>query len=248
MWFDPGCLLLHVHCIDLYNQMNKPLFILLCVFCCIQSHAQRGFAFNRLSTEDGIGLASNDVRSIYQDKKGFIWVGTANGLQRFDGSKFIHFSTKGDPMPHTLVTQIIPEDSNRLFLSMVTVHEFGIFDPVSFEYRKIPLKPGKEISSRADYLPWKDNEGNIWLTVTRHGLMRYDKKQRAFVDDNRFDLPKGWETVVRTVFVDSVKKQTWFCTDSGLCVYNKAANRTWYKKYNPGRLPIFFNSQLQTGM
>ena len=47
--------------------------------------AQRGFTFNRISTDDGIGLSSNVVYSIYQDKKGFIWTGTANGLQRFDG-------------------------------------------------------------------------------------------------------------------------------------------------------------------
>lgn len=230
------------------RQMSKPLLILLYICCCIQSHAQRGFAFNRLSTEDGVGLASNDVRSIYQDKKGFIWVGTANGLQRFDGSKFIHFPTHGDPMPHTLITQIIPEDSTRLFLFMGAIHEFGIFDPVSFEYRKIPLKPGSEISPRADYHPWKDNDGNIWLTVARYGLMRYDKKKRAFVDDGRFKLPKGWQTIVRSVFDDSVKKQTWFSTDSGLCVYNKATNETWYKDHNPAHLPIFTNSFVQAGI
>lgn len=228
--------------------MKKPLLILLYVVCCLQTYAQRGFAFNRLSTEDGVGLASNDVRTIYQDKKGFIWVGTANGLQRFDGSKFIQFSTTGDRMPHTLITHIIPEEENRLFLSMAAIREFGIFDPVTFKYKKILLKPSKDISLRADYRPWKDAEGNIWLTVTRYGLMRYDKSQHAFVDDNHFKLPKGWETGLRSSFDDSVKKQTWFCTDSGLCVYDKITKQTWYKLYNPKALPILANTSLQEGI
>lgn len=228
--------------------MIRLLLILSCIGCSICTYAQRGYAFNRLSTEDGIGLASNDVRSIYQDKKGFIWVGTANGLQRFDGSKFIQFSTTGEAMPHTVITSILPEDSSRLFLSMGAIHEFGIFDPVSFEYRQIPLKPSKEISPRAEYQPWKDIDGNIMLSVSRHGLMRYDKSQRGFVDDNRFKLPAGWQSVVRSVFIDSVKKQTWFCTDSGVCVYNKASNETWHRNYNPRQLPLLANTRLQTGI
>lgn len=228
--------------------MNKPLLILLYVLCCINSHAQRGFAFNRLSTEDGIGLASNDVRSIYQDKKGFIWVGTANGLQRFDGSKFIQFSTTGDPMPHTLIAQIIPADSGRLFLFMSTIHEFGLFDPVSFVYKKIPFKPSREISGRADFYPWKDADDNIWVNVRKYGLMRYDKKQQVFVDDNRFRLPNGWETGVRTAFDDNERKQTWFCTDSGLCVYNKTTNETWHKNYNPQNVSVLNNREIQDGI
>lgn len=228
--------------------MYKPILILIWLCCCMQANAQRGFAFNRLSTEDGIGLASNDVRSLYQDKKGFIWVGTANGLQRFDGSKFIQFPTTGDPMPHTSVTQIIPEDSSRLFLSMGSIHQFGLFDPVSFKFSSISLKPSKEISPRADYFPWKDSEGNIWLNVSKHGIMRYDKTQHVFTDDNHFRLPKGWETSIRSAFDDSIKKQTWFCTDSGLCVYNKSTKETWSKNYNPGLVSLFTNSGAQTGI
>ena len=65
--------------------------IILSLLFCLPVHARQGFAFTHFSTADGTGLASNMVGSIYQDEKGFIWVGTANGLQRFDGSKFIEF-------------------------------------------------------------------------------------------------------------------------------------------------------------
>lgn len=228
--------------------MKKLLIITLVLFCCSNSHAQRGFAFNRISTEDGIGLASNDVRCIYQDKKGFVWVGTANGLQRFDGSKFIHFGATGDPMPHTVVTQILAADSNRLFLSMGGIHEFGLFDPVSFVYKKIPVKARKEITPRADFHPWQDAAGNIYLNIFRYGLMRYDRRQEAFVDDEHFKLPKGWAETVRSCFDDGKKRQTWFCTDSGLCVYNKINSETWSRNFNPKQLAVLTNEKLQDGI
>src|SRR3954471_17079157 len=82
--------------------------------------AQQGFGFIHITTEDGIGLASNLVTSLYQDEKGYIWVGTANGLQRFDGSKFIEINAtkaRKDNLLHSRLSQIIPTDSGKLVLA-----------------------------------------------------------------------------------------------------------------------------------
>src|SRR4051794_18129761 len=98
------------------------LIFLLSVFCTI-CFAQ-SFTFNRFTTDDGLGLSSNVVNSIYQDEKGFIWVGTANGLQRFDGRKFIQFNSikpGSDVMPDARLFQIIPTDSGRLFLAYTSI-------------------------------------------------------------------------------------------------------------------------------
>ena len=37
------------------------------------------------------GLPSNSIRNIYQDSKGFLWLGTLNGLSRYDGNSFLNF-------------------------------------------------------------------------------------------------------------------------------------------------------------
>lgn len=69
--------------------MRTLLTIILITMWCKPVLGQQGFAFTHINIDDGMGLASNLVTSFYQDKRGFIWIGTANGLQRFDGSKFI---------------------------------------------------------------------------------------------------------------------------------------------------------------
>ena len=55
------------------------------------SHGQ-DYTFARLSMTDG--LASNFVYSVWQDPKGFLWLGTKDGLKRFDGYNFKAFRTE----------------------------------------------------------------------------------------------------------------------------------------------------------
>jgi signal transduction histidine kinase/ligand-binding sensor domain-containing protein len=209
--------------------------------------AQQGRAFTRITTDDGIGLASNLVTSLYQDPKGFIWVGTANGLQRFDGSKFIHFSTKkpgSEQLPHTTISQIIPADSGYLVLAMYSQREFGLFDPATFRYRKALLKTSFKIDPRAEFRLWKDSKGEIYLNILKQGILKYDKKENAFVDNKPFPFPENWIPTLLGVHEDLVKKQYWFTCDSGLCIYDTRSKQMWYKNNNPQGLPVLQNIKL----
>ncbi|MGI8636389.1 MAG: two-component regulator propeller domain-containing protein, partial [Segetibacter sp.] len=133
----------------------KALFsIILFVLLSSAISAQQRFAFIHITTDDGVGLASNHVTSLYQDEKGFIWVGTANGLQRFDGSKFIQINTAkpgSDPLLYPRISQILPADSGKLILGMFTLRQFGLFDPATFIYKKISLKPSRSIPASSEY-------------------------------------------------------------------------------------------------
>ena len=103
-------------------------WLILFLLASVIVRAQQGFAFTRFTTEDGTGLSSNMVSAIHQDEKGFIWIGTANGIQRFDGSKFVHFGTSsGDPMPYSEVTQILPYKKGGMLLNYGALHQLGIF-------------------------------------------------------------------------------------------------------------------------
>lgn len=228
----------------------KHVWLILLLFLSGAAYTQQRLAFTRISTDDGTGLASNVVSSIYQDEKGFIWVGTANGLQRFDGSKFINFraSGVGDPLPLVRISQIIPADSSNLLLVMENTREFGLYDPSRFTYRKIPLKTKGAIPPRAQFRAWKSSRGEIYLTVLRYGLLRYDKMQHSFIDDNSFNLPVGWKPALAGIYEDTIKKQFWIACDKGLCIYDQASRETWSPAYNPRDLPVFRNAKLQDGI
>lgn len=188
------------------------LLILWILMCPFTAEAQVGYTFNRITTEDGFGLGSNSITSLYQDPKGFMWVGTNNGLQRFDGSKFIQFGQNlsgSDLMPYNQVSNIIPVDDGSMVLAFLNIHEFGLFDPTTFLYKKIKLNLRKAPWLRADYKLWRDTDGEIFLAISRYGLMRYNKKTNGFDDDTHFNLPKGFTISLTGLFEDTLKKQYW---------------------------------------
>src|SRR5436190_9138887 len=159
--------------------LMRSFCIILAFFFYQTAYSQQRASFTHITTGDGTGLASNVVNSIYQDQKGFIWVGTANGLQRFDGSKFVsfHVAKPGeDEMPQAPISQIIAADSGRLMLVMASLRTFGIFDPATFSYKRIPLKPTKRIPAKSTFWMWKTSGGQIFLTASGYGILGYDKK------------------------------------------------------------------------
>ena len=61
------------------------------IFCvaayCLSAQETRQYSFTHYGANEG--LASNEGRAVLHDDYGFVWVGTNNGLQRYDGSRFI---------------------------------------------------------------------------------------------------------------------------------------------------------------
>ncbi|HVZ25705.1 MAG TPA: two-component regulator propeller domain-containing protein, partial [Sediminibacterium sp.] len=124
-------------------------------------HAQPPFSFNHISIDDGLGLASNVVYCTYQDPRGFIWVGTANGLQRFDGNRFLQiFSGKENrTVMISALTQIIPADARTIWLSFPNRHEFGLFHTDTYTYTPIPVRTAKPLNKSNRLRMWKDARG-----------------------------------------------------------------------------------------
>ncbi len=112
--------------------MIRRCLIAILVFASLGLHAQRlNYAFNHISTDEGTGLRTNKIYSLFQDEKGFIWLGTANGIQRFDGGKFVSFDprgTKGNPLPAVAIEQLLPAGNGKIWLAAKSKREFGIFD------------------------------------------------------------------------------------------------------------------------
>jgi ligand-binding sensor domain-containing protein/two-component sensor histidine kinase len=201
--------------------------------------SQQGFTFNRIGTDDGIGLASNVVYCTYQDAKGFIWVGTANGLQRFDGSKFIQLSSEKSDRSLLVsnLTQIIPIDSSSIWLCFPLRQEFGIFNTTTFKYTRIAVESPDILVSKNEFKLWKDSYGEVFLSVNSHAMLHYSKKKNMFVDDNYFKFPKGWVST-QSFFEDTVKHQYWFpCLNNGLAVFDKRSGQMFTSKNNPKNIP-----------
>lgn len=119
--------------------MKKCLYIALLSLCCLAGKSQDYFRqadiYDMRLLNQQTGLNNNTLTGIYQDKDGFMWLGTDVGLNCYDG---IHFHTydlqKNEP---AAVGEII-EDANRLlWLQMEGKNEIACFDKIKRRY--LPL-------------------------------------------------------------------------------------------------------------
>jgi len=62
------------------------------------------------------GMVSNNVRKIFQDSRGFLWIGTTEGISKYDGHRFINYTT-ANGMPHNLVNDMLETSDGKLIFA-----------------------------------------------------------------------------------------------------------------------------------
>ena len=88
-----------------------PLFLFICL--CAPARADELMAFHNLTTADG--LTSNQVSAIYRDSRGFLWVGTEEGLDRYDAYRFAPFTVQ-DGLPAQKISGISEDTQGRIWV------------------------------------------------------------------------------------------------------------------------------------
>lgn len=95
--------------------MKKSITTLLSIFFCIILVRAQQISFRHLTTANG--LSDNKVHCAVTDKNGFLWVGTANGLNRYDGYTVIsYFQQKQPQLCNNDIAGIICDSKNRIWV------------------------------------------------------------------------------------------------------------------------------------
>jgi len=135
------------------------------------------FHFNRLSTADG--LPSNEVRSnIVTDRQGFVWIGTVNGLARYDGYTCrVYRNNPDDPSSissNGIMSLLI--DSRGLLWVGTFDTGFSIYDAANDRFVNF-LPRGKDstlLGLKAILMMYEDRAGNIWFSSYENKIILAD--------------------------------------------------------------------------
>lgn len=92
---------------------DRLFFSLLIFLFSFQSLYSQTPPYNHYTSSEG--LPSSTVFDMLQDKEGFMWFGTLNGLSRFDGKHFINFNEK-DGLNSVVITALLPGDNGDIFI------------------------------------------------------------------------------------------------------------------------------------
>ena len=161
-------------------------WLLLYILCSTKAGyaANRGMAnyyFSHISVENG--LSQSNVKAIVQDSYGFLWFGTKNGLNRFDGTSIV----QKDCDDYTAGTgnhniSALFEDKNRI-LWVGTDRGVYQYNPASDIFTAVNLKTAGGI----DMNNWvsnivADSLDNIWVVIPDQGVFRYKSNQLYFYE------------------------------------------------------------------
>ncbi len=209
--------------------------------------------FEHIRVDDG--LSSNNVLCILQDAQGFLWIGTENGLNRFDGNTFKIF--RNDPADTNSISDnrilALHEDSTGNILIGTFSEGLDIYDPYLdiFSHYKHSKHDTNSICNNSINLNafFEDRSGNIWFG-TENGLSmitrkKHNKRRTKLVFENyRHELGDSstfHKNVFRSFFEDN-QNNIWVGAQDGSISKVDRKNRKLITLISSDDIYRFFNN------
>lgn len=181
----------------------QPLFLLfICWLCFFQLQAQApSLYFNRISQANG--LSNNKVNCIIQDRRGFIWIGTDDGLNRYDGSNFVVFKNiPGDSasLSGNTITDLQEDRQGVIWIASADggLTRYDHRQPSARQFRQYRHRPGEAGTIPVNIINAleEDRDGFIWLATGGASVLRFDPRKELFEPV----LPRGGGTIYDICF------------------------------------------------
>ena len=212
--------------------MKKPLLILtglLVGLVCYAQTIRERYYFRNLSIQDG--LSQNTVSAILQDKKGFIWFGTKDGLNRYDGRSFRQFkqiATNPRSIGNNFITALYEDTEGNIWVG--TDVGLYIYYPEEDTFRHFVQTSVEDTRiERSVTMISGDPKGRVWVAVESQGLFCYDLRDHKL----RNHQLKNFASNVRCFAFDN----------SGILWIGFYGDGLYYSKDNLKTLHPYFSSE-----
>jgi signal transduction histidine kinase/CheY-like chemotaxis protein/ligand-binding sensor domain-containing protein len=184
------------------------------------------------------GLSQSNVIAILQDSRGFMWFGTRDGLNKYDGYQFTVYknnATDSTTLSNNFVTNLI-EDSKGIIWITTWGGGLNRYDREKNRFDHFVHKKNNPQTISDDFLKSviEDSQGNLWIGTLSGGLNRLDRKTGLFTRyiHNDADPQSLSDNEVNLVFEDS-RHQIWLATgNGGLNLFNPQTKKFMAYRHN----------------
>jgi ligand-binding sensor domain-containing protein/serine phosphatase RsbU (regulator of sigma subunit) len=191
--------------------LKSKLLLALSLFFLIRGEAQT-YYFDNYSVEDG--LSQSTVYVVYQDKEGYVWIGTKSGVSRFDGAEILNY-TSNDGLAGNAVRSIAEDSAGTIWFGHAGG---GVSRKINNRFENIhfdSLEINTDIASIV-----VDHKQQLWLGSLGNGAINISNPQAALESLN-YKNYKGKEGLSDRVFQLYLDRSgaIYFVTDVGLKQY-----------------------------
>ncbi len=189
----------------------------------LEAHSRK-IRFNRISIEEG--LSQSTVTAILQDRRGFVWLGTQDGLNRFDGYDFVTHKHEPDDLTtlsDSSIRVLLEDRSGNLWIG--TERGLSHMDQATGMFTRYPLDiDGSIESSFGDRVETilQDADGRLWIGTFDAGLHRIDPTDGS-VENFRYEAADSTslsDDQIRALALDRLGN-LWVGTFGGLNLFDR---------------------------
>ncbi len=182
-------------------------------------------------------MVSNGVSALCRDKDGFVWIGTWQGLQRYDGTRFKNYlSDVRDTaaLQTDVITAIFEDSKNRLWIG--TNAGAYLLNRATGQFYNYNLHVTAGIKINDIWHFAEDKFGVIWI-AGHDGYFKLDETSNQFISRNTvFGLKKNERTGGLVIDKDN---NFWLLSSTGLKFYNIKEKKLYDENNNPEKNPLF---------
>jgi len=161
--------------------MRALLFICLSIYTSfVAGQPFPSLVFSHITEKSG--LSNNDVQSITQDERGFIWIATRDGVNRLDGDRvrtFYHKPNDSNSLVNNGATQVVRGAGGDIWIS--TVEGISCYNARLHQFTNFRRQPSDPLSLQADYgrgMFFDSARKEVWVNVPGYmycfnGMLRY---------------------------------------------------------------------------
>jgi len=190
------------------------------------------------------GLRNNRVSTIYQDKLGFIWIGTYSGLHKFDGLSFQVYvsSTDSSSINNNYIGSILEDSHNQLWIG--TGEGVALYNRESDDFTRFEIPSDIAIQAGESNLVntiIEDDNGTIWVSSIASGLFFFDP------DKKQFQTYKGGQIGAINSMVSGGDDVLWLATlRNGLIKVNTSSDQMEFYQHDPTNPNSISSNNLKT--
>ncbi len=211
----------------------KHLQLTILALCCTAiTYAQYNFSFTHYSSDNG--LSQNSITALHKDRKGYVWIGTRDGLNKFDGYNFRIYNSQSNELSRLLNNRILNIGEDKWGFIWIRTYDEIIYrlNTTTEEFQRIEGPDKNFIKHKIESFKILET-GDVWLITNGHGLYKVTTNPADFglrTEYYNTANEKLTDNRITDLFEDT-EENLWILSKAGLVMLDKQ-----------GKMQSFYNS------